>query len=80
MIGAPYYLPYYAYGYPAYSYYDPGYAYYDYPAQVYVEPGQSAPAQPQAQFYCPDIGYYPTVKTCPKGWLRVVPDNPATQY
>jgi len=75
-IGAPLFWPY--YGYPAYSYYDyPSYTYYDYPAQVYVEPQQ---AQPQAQFYCPDSGYYPAVPTCPKGWLRVVPDNAPPQY
>ena len=87
MIGAPLYWPYYAYGYPGYGYYDPGYpyydpgyAYYDNPAQAYVEPGTAAPAQPQTQFYCPDTGYYPTVPTCPQGWLRVVPDNAAPPH
>jgi hypothetical protein len=41
------------------------------------------PAQPQSQpqqywYYCPDPqGYYPNVKACPKGWLKVVPSpNP----
>ena len=28
--------------------------------------------------YCPDTGYYPAVKTCPQGWLRVVPDDAAS--
>jgi hypothetical protein len=85
----PYYYgyPYPYYSYPAYSYYDyPSYGYYGYPDQgygdqTYVEPGpstQQAPMQqPPTQFYCPNTGYYPTVKTCPQGWLRVVPDNNA---
>jgi hypothetical protein len=78
--GWPYY-GYYGYGYPAYSTYY-GYPYYnDYPAyydsstDVYVEKG-TAPAAPQAQYYCPDTGYYPSVQTCPRGWLRVVPGSP----
>jgi len=81
-IGAPLWWPYYGYPY----YYDyPAYTYYDYPTEVYVEPGTSSPQpqpqpQPQAQFYCPDTGYYPTVKTCPQGWLRVLPGNPTPQY
>ena len=67
--------------YPAYSYYGaPAYydgapAYYD-STEVYVEPpAGTAPATPraQSQYYCPDAGYYPAVKTCPRGWLRVVP-------
>ena len=66
------------------SYYSPSYYYYDYPAypygaypggDVYVEP--VAPAPSAAQWYCPDAGYYPTVRTCPRGWLRVVPDGTA---
>jgi hypothetical protein len=78
-IGAPFFFPGYYYGYPSYSYYDypaysPTYSYYDYPTQVYVEPSGTA-AQPQVQYYCPDAGYYPAVKACPQGWLRVVPDN-----
>jgi len=67
--GYPYY-----YDYPAYSYDYPAYSYYDYPSDGYAQP-----AQPQTQFYCPDAGYYPTVKTCPQGWLRVVPDNAPPQ-
>ena len=74
-IGAPLFWPY--YGYPAYSYYGyPAATYYDYPAEAYVEP---ATPQPPTQFYCPDTGYYPAVQTCPRGWLRVVP-NSAPQY
>jgi hypothetical protein len=68
--GVPWYWP--SYYYP-YTYYDYP-AYYDAPTQVYVEP----PA-PATQFYCPDAGYYPAVRTCPRGWLRVVPDAPPPQ-
>ena len=85
----PYYYgyPYPYYSYPAYSYYNyPTYGYYGYPDQgygdqTYVEPGPSAQQAPMqqapTQFYCPNTGYYPTVRTCPQGWLRVVPDNNA---
>ena len=69
--------------YPAYTYYDyPAYygspAYYD-STEIYVEPGdRPGPAAPQeqSQYYCPDTGYYPTVQTCPRGWLRVLPGGP----
>jgi hypothetical protein len=33
----------------------------------------NAPARAPAQFryYCPDAGYYPDVRTCPKGWVQM---------
>ena len=85
-----YYYPYY---YPYYDsyYYAPTYSYYPAPNAVYLDspsgdaqpyqpyPQQSRPAAPKAQYYCPDTGYYPSVQTCPKGWLRVVPDAPPPQ-
>ena len=82
-LGAPWYWgnPYYYYDDPAYSYYESP-TYYDYPTQVYVEPPEgAAPAAPvpRAQYYCPDTGYYPTVKACPQGWLRVVPNDGTPQ-
>lgn len=47
---------------------------------VYVEPAQ----QPEEQYYwyyCPDArNYYPYVKKCPKGWLKVVPDTAPSDY
>jgi hypothetical protein len=69
-----YYYPYaYPAYYPAYPYYD--YPYYDYSGS-YVEQGSSAPAPSNYSYYCPDpAGYYPEVATCPKGWLRVVPQG-----
>lgn len=77
-LGWPWYTwgPSYYYDYPAYSYYGAP-AYYD-STQIYVEPpaGSSAvPSSPQAQYYCPDSGYYPAVQACPRGWLRVLPDG-----
>lgn len=43
------------------------------PPPVYVEP---APERDRESYwyFCPDPqGYYPYVKKCPKGWLKVVP-------
>jgi hypothetical protein len=81
--------PYYA-GYPYYSSY-PYYAAYPYSYSdepVYGEPGpstyiqrDSAPQGSQGSagqysYYCPDpAGYYPQLQNCPKGWLKVVPEN-----
>lgn len=64
-------------GYPAYYY--PPYA----PSTVIVSP--PAPTtyvqQPAGDsgywYYCQSSqGYYPYVKTCPGGWMKVVPDTP----
>jgi len=67
-----------------------GYPYYSYPyypappvinqqyPSVYIEP---APQQEEQSYwyYCPKSkGYYPYVKRCPEGWLRVIP-SPAPQ-
>ncbi len=67
----------------AYPYYPYPYYYWDRPAvmeqqPVYVEPRQ----QQEEQYYwyfCPDSkNYYPYVKKCPGGWLKVVPpSNPS---
>jgi hypothetical protein len=80
--------PYYA-GYPYYSSY-PYYAAYPYSyadEPIYAEPGPStyiqrdmysAPqgSQGQYSYYCPDpAGYYPQLQSCPKGWLKVVPET-----
>ncbi len=41
-------------------------------------PAYGQPDQPYYWYYCPDSKeYYPYVKSCPSGWMRVVPDaNP----
>jgi hypothetical protein len=84
----PYYAGY-PYYYSSYPYYgaDP-YSYSDEP--VYGEPAPGAYIQrdmnrpPQGSqggagqysYYCPDpAGYYPQLQSCPKGWLKVVPEN-----
>lgn len=67
-------------GYPAYPYYNP---YYYAEPPVVIEERPSAYVQPTPQeeepyywYFCPDAkNYYPYVKKCPKGWLRVVPSQ-----
>ncbi|MCM0082837.1 hypothetical protein L4X63_14675 [Geomonas sp. Red32] len=70
--------------YPFYPYY--AYPYYSSPS-VIIQQQQpqeyimqpSAPEQPQGYwYYCKESnGYYPYVKRCPGGWMRVAP-TPAT--
>jgi hypothetical protein len=70
-------------GYPYYPYYYPYYPYYPTPPvaapqepEVYVQP-ESRQEEPGYWYFCKDPeGYYPYVKKCPKGWLRVVPSQP----
>ncbi|MFL6571404.1 MAG: hypothetical protein ACJ8G4_06610 [Burkholderiales bacterium] len=78
------------FGYPVYApwYYYPPPAYY-YPPAVYAPPApttyversdvaEEAPAQPPATWYfCRESnGYYPYVKQCPGGWMRVPAQPP----
>jgi len=63
----------------------PYYPYYPYaasPSVVIQEPAQDYIQPPAGHddsdywYYCPDAkGYYPDVKKCPKGWLKVVPPS-----
>jgi hypothetical protein len=47
------------------------------PAEIYVQPAPLPPAAPQYWYYCQDPeGYYPYVKQCPDGWMKVVPSPP----
>lgn len=63
-------------GAPAYPYYP--YSYGEPPVmqqqpQTYVEP-TPRPEEEYYWYFCPDArNYYPYVKECPSGWLRVVP-------
>jgi hypothetical protein len=76
-LGVPLYAP------PLYG---PGYYPYGYgypPPVVYsAPPVYAAPAAPQAAaeqywYYCTSPqGYYPYVKQCPPGWMKVVPQAP----
>jgi len=63
---------YYGYGYP--------YPYYSSPPVVYQQqPVYDMQTQQQEEeeyywYYCPDAkNYYPYVKQCPNGWIKVVP-------
>lgn len=83
--------PGYVYPGPAYTYPGPAYAYPGpavAPSATYVEQGapqpQAAPAQAQPQpqgdwYYCTESKtYYPYVRECPGGWLRV-PSTPPSR-
>ena len=71
-------------------YYYPTPYYYPLPPPIYTPPPQppvymqQPPAEqvvpPQSYwYYCNDPeGYYPTVKECPGGWLKVLPQTPPT--
>ena len=56
--------------YPYYPYYPPR-VIVEQPPEIYVQPPQS---EQRYWYYCPEPqGYYPQVKRCPKGWMKVVP-------
>ena len=65
-------------------YYPPYYPYYAEPPiviqqqpEVYEQPAPP-PEQPVYWYYCQESrGYYPYVKECPSGWLKVVPSPPS---
>jgi hypothetical protein len=70
----PYYAPYY-YPYPYYQ--EPPIVIEQQP-EVYVQPAPQTEQQPVYWYYCRDPqGYYPYVKQCPGGWMRVVPTPPS---
>ena len=79
-LGPPAWGPaYYGPGYWGPRYYYPPPAYYA-PAPVIVQPAPQyvERTQPDADYwyYCENPrGYYPYVRSCPGGWLRVVPDT-----
>ncbi len=65
----------YPWGVPAYPYYPPQQEIVV-PQQtpLYLEPQRSQPEEEGYWYYCPNpAGYYPYVKKCPTGWLKVVP-------
>jgi hypothetical protein len=68
----PYYYP--PYYYPYYQ--EPPIVIEQQP-EVYVQPAPQAEQQPIYWYYCKDPqGYYPYVKQCPGGWMKVVPTPP----
>jgi len=76
VIGAPFY-PWY---YPPYYYYPPAVVAVPAAPTTYIEQGSSRPASSSRAsywYYCEaSKTYYPYVKECPEGWLRVVPQTP----
>ena len=59
--------------YPYYPYYNPQVIVQEPQSDIYVQP---APQQegPHYWYFCTDPqGYYPNVKKCPKGWMKVIP-------
>ncbi|MGO8987283.1 MAG: hypothetical protein ACLQGU_22330 [bacterium] len=74
----PYYPYYYPYSYPYYDpYYDGGYGEPPVPPQGVTPPAESGQQQPSYWHFCQNPeGYYPYVKECPGGWMKVVPPKP----
>jgi hypothetical protein len=71
-IGSGYWWGWPYYGYP-YYYLSPPAVVQQPP--VYVEPNQPS-QEPQYWYYCQDPqGYYPYVRQCPNGWMKVVPPD-----
>lgn len=74
-VGDPFFFgpwPYY-YGPPAMYYAPP--PFYIGP-ETYIERDDASAQAPDYRYYCPKPeGYYPQIPRCPKGWLKVVPDN-----
>jgi hypothetical protein len=66
----PFFYPYYPY-YPSYPAYQPPVVIQQ--PEQYVVP-ESQPQQTSYWYYCQNPkGYYPYVKRCPGGWMKVVP-------
>ena len=64
--------------YPQYYPYYPPPVIVEQPAEIYVEPAPEAD-ETRYWYYCKDKeseGYYPTIKRCPGGWMKVVPPAP----
>ncbi len=68
-LSQPHYYPYY-YTYPAPVIQQPA-------QEIYVQPAPPVPANTGYWYYCRNPeGYYPYVKRCPNGWLKVMPTPP----
>lgn len=75
-------------GWQPYPYYYNPYYYNPYPQPVYVQPPapvqyiqQNPVSQPDNYwYYCSNpSGYYPYVKSCPAGWMKVLPQSTPPQ-
>jgi hypothetical protein len=73
--GYPYYYdPYYPYSYPYYA--EPSVVI-EKQAPVYVQPNRQQEESDYWYFCTKPQGYYPYIKRCPVGWLKVVPSAPS---
>jgi hypothetical protein len=71
----PYYPPYYSPNY--YPYYREAPIVIEQQPEIYVQPAPQPQERPIYWYYCKDAqGYYPYVKQCPGGWMKVVPTPP----
>lgn len=69
--GWPYYYPFY------YPYYPSEQRLVIEQPEIYVQPAPEAEEQQRYWYYCKEQqGYYPYVKECPSGWMKVVPSPP----
>ena len=68
------------YGYPYYPYYNPAPVIEQPSTEMYAVPAPQRSVEPTYWYYCrvPE-GYYPNVKRCPDGWMKVVPSAPQPQ-
>jgi len=63
------------------KYYYPPPVYEQPPARMYVQPVPQPSGGMNYWYYCESPqGYYPYVKRCPSGWLKVVPAPPPPGY
>lgn len=74
----PYLYPYpYRYPYPDYYYPAPPPVIIEKQPETYIQKAPSAIPEQTYWYYCPSTqGYYPAIKECPGGWMRVVPTEP----
>ena len=74
---------YYANPYPYYPYYPSAPVMIQPQQEIYVQPApapQQQTMEPNYWYFCADAnGYYPYVRQCPGGWMKVVPMPPAPQ-
>jgi hypothetical protein len=73
-VGAPLWGPgWWGPAYPSYPYHTPRTVIIRQQPETYSQQPQQAP-KPAYWYFCTEPeGYYPYVKNCPKGWLKVVP-------
>ena len=66
------------YPYPYYA--DPPVVIREQPPVIIEQQPSHMEEQPYYWYYCADAqGYYPYIKQCPKGWMKVVPTPPPSK-